>query len=288
MITPRRAALAFACLTALSPAAMAEERCFAMETKTSEAAMVLNLPDTDGPVAGTEHGTVQDHEQRYYTSWESKITGTRSGDWLDVTVETEIEEDRQVGDHRWRIDGGAIVADHGRFEPVPCNGSERSGFDNVPDHASDDISGGHCLDTEQVLLSCELQDGDVLSVCAAAGVSALSVRQGPLVAPDLELPGTADGSVERFMIHSLGYSGGYDTRLGLVSGDYTYVVYERMISRGPADPEKDMEGGVLLYEGRTLQVELACNSLSEAGQGLGQLFGAVQEKAFFDEDGLVD
>lgn len=288
VIMLRRAALALACLTALSSAAEAAERCFALQTKTTEAAMVLDLPENDGPVSGTEHGTVQDHEQGYFTSWESKITGTRSGDQINVTVETAIEEDRQIDDHRWQIDGDAIVAHQGRFEPVPCNGSEGSGFDTVPDHASDDISRGHCLDTEQVILSCELQDGEVLSVCAAPGASALSVRQGPVVAPDLELPGTAEDSVGRFMIHSLSYSGGYDTRLGLVSGDYTYVVYERMISRGPTDPEKDMEGGVLLYEGRNLEVELACDSLSEAGQGLGQLYGAVREKAFFDEDGLLD
>lgn len=270
------------------PAAEAAERCFAYETKTASAELVLDLPEGDGPLSGTERGTVEDKEQGYFTSWESRITGNRTGDRLDVTLEIAIEEDNQVENQTWRIEGDAIVTERDRYEPVPCADGEESGFDNVPDHAADDVSRGHCLDAEDVVLTCELEGDEVVSVCAATDRSTLAVRQGPVVAPDLELPGEAGDSVGRFVIHSLGYSGGYDTRLGIVSGPFTYVVYERMISRGAGEAQKDMEGGVLLYEDGELRHDLACKGLGEAGIGLNALFGVVREKAFFDEEGLVD
>ncbi len=272
----------------LAPAAQAAERCFAYETATAGADMVLDLPDGDGPVTGFERGRVQDQEQGYFTSWESRITGNRAGDRLDVTVEIAIEDDRQVEVQTWRIEDGAIVTDRDRFEPAPCEGGEESAYDNVPGHAADDVSRGHCLDAEDVILTCELDGDEVVSVCAAADRSTLAARQGPLAAPDLELPGGTEGSVGRFVIHSLGYSGGYDTRLGLTSGGFTYVVYERMISRGAGDAQKDMEGGVLLYEDGKLRHDLACDGLGEAGLGLNALFGFVEERAFFDEEGLLD
>ncbi len=275
-------------LVLLTPAAEAAERCFAYETKTASAELVLDLPDGDGPLSGIERGTVQDKEQGYFTSWESRITGSRTGDRLDVTLEIAIEEDRQVEKQIWRIEGDAIITERDRFEPAPCEGGEESGFDDVPDHAADDVSRGHCLDAEDVVLTCELEGDEVVSVCAAADRSTLAARQGPLVAPDLELPGEVGDSVDRFVIHSLGYSGGYDTRLGIVSGPFTYVVYERMISRGAGDTQKDMEGGVLLYEDGELRHDLSCKRLGEAGIGLNALFGVVREKAFFDEEGLVD
>ena len=288
MISHRLVPPALVALVLLSPSAQATERCFAYKTETAGATLVLDLPDGDGPVTGIERGDVQNQEQGYFTSWESRITGNRTGDRLDVTVEIAIEDDRQVEDQTWRIEDGAIVTARDRFEPAPCEGGEESAFDNVPDHAADDVSRGHCLDAEDVILTCELDGNEVVSVCAAPDRSTLAARQGPLVAPDLELPGEAEGSVGRFVIHSLGYSGGYDTRLGLTSGGFTYVVYERMISRGADDLQKDMEGGVLLYEDGKLRHDLACNGLGEAGLGLNALFGVVEEKAFFDEEGLLD
>jgi hypothetical protein len=279
---------ALAALMLPSPAAYAADRCFAYQTGTAGAFLVLDLPDRDGPVSGVENGSVEDHEQGYFTSWESRISGTRAGDRLDVTVEIAIEDDLQVERQVWRVEDGAIVTERDRFEPVACGENAGSTFDDVPEHAADGISTGHCLDGEDVMLTCELGGDEVVSVCAAIDRTSLVARQGPVVAPDLELPGEPDGSVDRFMIQTIGYSGGYDTRLGFKSGDYTYVVYERMISRGPADPEKDMEGGVLIYMGRQLRSELACHGLGEAGLGLNQLFGVVQERTFFDEDGLLD
>ena len=61
-----------------------------------------------------------------------------------------------------------------------------------------------------------------------------------------------------------------------------------MISRGAGDTQKDMEGGVLLYEDGELRHDLSCKRLGETGIGLNALFGVVREKAFFDEEGLVD
>jgi hypothetical protein len=288
VIAPRHVLLSLAALVLQPAAAQAAERCFAYETETAGARLALELPDGDGPVSGTEQGGVQDQEQGYFTSWESRITGYRTGDRLDVTVEIAIEDDRQVEEQAWRIEDGAIVTDRDRFEPVACGDDGESAFDAVPEHGADDVTTGHCLDGEDVILTCELGGDEAVSVCAAADRSTLFARQGPVVAPDLELPGEAQGSVGRFVIHSIGYSGGYDTRLGLVSGDYTYVVYERMISRGAGDPGKDMEGGVLLYEGGELRSDTACDGLGAAGIGLNQLFGVVEERAFFDEEGLLD
>lgn len=274
---------------ALAPAAaQAGTSCFEYETETASAILTLLLPEGDGAVAGIEHGGVQDHKQGYFTSWENAISGRRVGDKLEVNVDIAIEEDRRTEKQVWRIEDGAIVTERERFEPVECESAVDAAFDDVPEHASEDITRGHCSDAEDVILTCEVDDDRVLSVCASGDRSQVAYRFGPVVAPELEFPRQAEGSAGKFMVQTIGYSGGYDTRLGFRSGPYTYMVYERMISRGAADPEKDMEGGVMLFDGKELKSEFACRSLGESGVGIGELFGKVEEKTFFDEQGLVE
>lgn len=287
--------------------ASAEESCFRMKDKTTSARLMVDMPDGDGKLIAVEDGTIQDAEQGYYTSWESEITGTRKGSQAKVKAEITIENDKQVEQQVWKIEKGAIVTDRGRFEAVSCDEFDKedqqgdgkseeksedksdkgSTFDNVPDHASDDITRGHCEDSEDVIFTCEVNDDDVVSICASKNRKQVSYHYGPVVAPELDYPDDKAGSAKRFMIHSIGYSGGYDTGLGFKTGPYTYVVHERMLSRGANDPGKDMEGGVTLYKGMKVAKELTCRSLGDAGLGLNQLMDAVPEVPFFDEEGLV-
>lgn len=281
----------------------AAESCFRLETDTTSARLMIDMPGQEGDVIGAEDGTVQDTEQGYYTSWEGEITGTRSGDQVKAQVEITIEDDKQVEQQVWKIEKGAIVTDLGRYVAVSCasfNKEDRqdgrkvdgtdeggSGYDNVPDHASDDITRGHCEENEDVIFTCEVDDDDVVSICASPNRKSVSYHYGPVVAPELDYPEDKADSAKRFMIHSIGYSGGYDTGLGFKTGPYTYVVHERMLSRGADDSGKDMEGGVTVYQGVKVVREMTCRSLGETGVGLNQLMEAVPQVPFFDEDGLV-
>jgi hypothetical protein len=271
--------------------AQAEQQCFQYDKGPESGALVLDLPSGDGPVSGMEQGTVQDHEQGYFTSWETRITGRRSGNTLKVRLEIKIEEDNQIEQQTWRIEQGAILTDRHRYEPSPCDGDggdAPTGYDEVPEHGADDISRGHCLEGEEVVFSCEIGEGDdVLSVCLSDDSAGLAYRFGPVVQPELEYPKGAAGSLAKFVIHTIGYSGGYDTRLGFTSGAFHYQIYERMISRGP-NAGKDMESGVVIYKNRKEIANLPCSTLGESGAGLGQLMDLVTNKPFFDEEGMVE
>lgn len=102
--------------------ARADETCFLRKTKTVEAVIMLDLPAGDGPVSGSETGTVQDDEQGYYTSWQSTITGKRKADRITASVETRIEDDLQKDTKTYEIGGdGALVIDGDRYEPASCS-----------------------------------------------------------------------------------------------------------------------------------------------------------------------
>lgn len=276
---------AIAVLAAVPATAAENQSCFQYETDTAGSVLTLMLPEGDGPVAGVERGGVQDKAQGYFTSWESAVAGFRKGDKLEMTVKTAIENDFQVEEQVWRIEDGAVVTERDRFEPIDCGMVAQTGFDNVPEHATDDITRGHCGPDDDVVLSCQITDDDVLSVCSATETQALTYFYGPVVAPELEFPKEKAGSMDKFMIHSIGYARGYDTRLAFETGPFTYVVHERMIA-GEQGQEPTMEGGVTLYENGKTKMELFCMGLSEAGGGLNNLIGRVKEKEFFDEEGL--
>lgn len=277
-----------ACLC-LPPAARAAEQCFQHKNDTTNALLMLDLPDGDGDVLGVETGTVNDEKAGYATSWDSTITGKRKGDRLDVNVEITIEGDKQTEKQRWRIEDGTIVNDRYRYEPTNCNAAEDSSFDNVPEHASEDVSRGHCEAEEDVIFTCELDNDAIVSICAAPDRSALAYRYGPaLMEPELTYPKDSAGSTKRFMIHTIGYAGGYNTGLGFRTGAYTYIVNEPMISRGPNIAEKDMEGGITLYEGTKIKLEAHCLGLGNVGKGLNDLMNTVDQVPFFDEEGLVE
>lgn len=275
----------------VATAADAAEQCFQHKNDTTNALMMLDLPDGDGDgdVIGVETGAVNDVKEGYATSWDSTITGKRKGNRLDVKVEITIEGDKQVEKQTWRIENGAIVTDRNNYEPTDCEAAENSSFDNVPEHASEDISRGHCEEKEDVIFTCELDNDAVVSICAAPDRSTLAYRYGPpLMEPELTYPKDPAESIKRFMIHTIGYAGGYNTGLGFKTGAYTYVVNEQMTSRGPNVAEKDMEGGVTLYEGKKVKLEAHCLGLGEAGKGLNDLMDTVRQVPFFDEDGLVE
>lgn len=284
-----RLPMSLALCLCLAPAVRAAEQCFQHKNDTTNALMMLDLPDGDGDVLGVETGEINDVKEGYATSWDSTITGKRKGNQLDVKVEISIEGDKQVEKQTWRIEDGAVITDRNRYEPTDCQAAESGSFDNVPEHASEDISRGHCEAAEDVIFTCELDNNAVVSICAAPDRSTLAYRYGPpLMEPELTYPKDPVGSTERFMIHTIGYAGGYNTGLGFKTGAYTYVVNERMISRGPSVAEKDMDGGVTLYEGKKIKLEAHCLGLDETSKGLNDLMDTIKQVPFFDEDGLVE
>ena len=45
---------------------------------------------------------------------------------------------------------------------------------------------------------------------------------------------------------TMGFSGGYESRLTFNNGSYDYVVFSAMYGLGPTNPEKDMQAGVIV------------------------------------------
>lgn len=110
-----------ALIAVMASPASAVESCFVFRTKTTEAFLTLNLPKGNGPVTGSENGTVQDDEQGYYTSWQSTISGKRKGNKLDALVETKIEDDLQKERKIFEFaKDGAVVLNGDRYKPLDC------------------------------------------------------------------------------------------------------------------------------------------------------------------------
>ncbi len=115
-----------------------------------------------------------------------------------------------------------------------------------------------CAPGEPVIFSCLLDNGNALSVCAAAetgGPRFAQYRYGPSgEASELSFPARRQDGALRFL--SAPYSGGGEAQLSFVRGSASYVVYSRVMrtnfEAGEAnDPQFD-DGALVLNGGKII------------------------------------
>ena len=94
-----------------------------------------------------------------------------------------------------------------------------------------------CIIGETEVFTCSI-DGKTLSICEK-DPEHFSYRYGAQNNIELNI-----SSGLRFS--TMGFSGGFESRMTFNNGAYDYVVFSAMYSLGPTNPEKDMQAGVLV------------------------------------------
>lgn len=120
-----------------------------------------------------------------------------------------------------------------------------------------------CASGEPVIFSCLLDNGNALSVCAAAeagGPRFAQYRYGPSrEASELSFPARRQDGALRFL--SVPYSGGGEAQLSFARGSASYVVYSRVMRTNfeagePNNPQFD--DGVLVLNGGKIIANHRC------------------------------
>lgn len=114
-----------AVLAALTPAAMAETRCYiSLGASSTEGMRVTSAPD--GTLWGSHFGVIHVQASGYFAAFDTwLIDGRRGGDGnvLFDTI-TEVDGDTQYGDQEWIItpDTAGQTGWPYRMEPAECEG----------------------------------------------------------------------------------------------------------------------------------------------------------------------
>ena len=98
-----------------------------------------------------------------------------------------------------------------------------------------------CVVGETDVFNCSI-DNKTLSVCEK-DPEHFSYRYGTRDNLELNIPSGLSFS-------TMGFSGGYESRLTFNNGKYDYVVFSAMYSLGPSNPDKDMQAGVIVAKDR--------------------------------------
>lgn len=148
----------------------------------------------------------------------------------------------------------------------------------------------HCQAHEQKIFSCQIQKSQkILSLCAVANKPQhpgyLHYRFGNPGKVELQFPQSTQNTYAQFRWQTIGYSGGWDTRIQFANGGYRYQVYDRAIKVDMS--HKDRSGGVLVYKGSKQVAQLSCQTVSFGADpyawGLNDLYERVPEGKFFSE-----
>mgnify|MGYP003626907368 FL=1 len=169
---------------------------------------------------------------------------------------------------------------------TPANPGEQSNPSDSPAPAK---GTGLCAPREEVLFSCQLDNGKIASICGVENSAEAIVAQyrygGSGQEPELTSP-DADGP-DRLKFASVPYSGGGEAQLQFRRGDTLYIVYSRVIRTNfaagqPNDPA--LEDGVLVRkDGRTI-ARHAC-----AGPDVAPIdYEKAENYAEQSADGVVD
>ena len=94
-----------------------------------------------------------------------------------------------------------------------------------------------CAVSETETFTCSI-DNKTLSICEK-DPEHFSYRYGTLDNIELNISSGLSFS-------TMGFSGGYESRLTFSNGSYDYVVFSAMYSLGPSNPDKDMQAGVIV------------------------------------------
>lgn len=259
--------------------------CFSFndETLTLDVALIL---DEEQGVTGRQVGVIENEAEGYYTSYESTLTGVLEGHTLTLTIVTEIEYDTQEEQAQWTWDGATLNDGLHELIEGACGLSE----DNPGDQPlADEQRASHCHSEERSVFSCRLEDSEkVISLCVSQDFSSdqgyLQYRFGPIGDVELAYPEDQQNTQEMFLWQSIGYSGGWDTRVQFSKGGYTYRVYDRAIKVSMS--EKELHGGIIILDGETVVAQLPCDA-STLGPAyfntLNDLYEKIPSGTFFEE-----
>ena len=264
-----------------APAVPPTTTCFAYRDEYLTLDVRLTLAE-DGTVTGRQVG-FNETPEGYSAGYESSLTGVREGDQLRLVIETTIEGDVQREEAVWTLDGETLDDGSHTLTAVACEDGDQA-MDTSPAEGA----ASHCRDGERAVFSCPVEGSDkVVSVCVSEDYGRqqgyVQYRFGRLGDVELAYPEGLQGTQERFQWQTVGYSGGWDTRVQFENGGYAYQIYDRAIKKTIS--EKDLEGGVLVMQGGRVVTRLACD---EAALGppylntLNDLYDTVPEGTFFE------
>ncbi len=96
--------------------------CFRFTDKTTKAFVELDLKN-DGSVTGTVTGSVEDHENSYFTAYDMTLGegSTWSATEIDAKLTIEVDGDTQTEEQIWRFDGGHLIIRDDIYVLVDCS-----------------------------------------------------------------------------------------------------------------------------------------------------------------------
>lgn len=99
-------------------------RCYELHTEKADISLQL-VTGEDKQVSGVLQATIHDEANGYYTGYQSLISGSRSGDQLNMQMVTAIEYDVQESEATWTVSGDKLITDIDTLTETSCPAVER-------------------------------------------------------------------------------------------------------------------------------------------------------------------
>ena len=126
-----------------------------------------------------------------------------------------------------------------------------------------------------------------VSVCASDSLTRtegyIQFRFGTPDSIEFLFPEKLDRTQDQFLWQTIGYSGGWDTRIQFTNEDYRYQIYDQAFKVSIS--EKDLHGGVLIFEDGAEVDHLVCDVATLGPvyfNTLNDLYDLVPEGNFFE------
>ena len=147
----------------------------------------------------------------------------------------------------------------------------------------------HCAPDETVVFSCGLEASDkVVSICASNPLTRaqgyLQYRFGRIGDIELTFPEDRQFTQEQFLWQTIGYSGGWDTRIRFSNGGYRYQLYDQAFKVSMS--EKALHGGIIILKDEATVAHLKCDAATLGtpySNTLNDLYEKIPEGVFFEE-----
>ena len=147
----------------------------------------------------------------------------------------------------------------------------------------------HCAADETTVFSCRLDDSEkVVSMCASDPLSReqgyLQYRFGRIGDIELTYPADRHNTQEQFMWQTIGYSGGWDTRIAFDNGGYRYQLYDQAFKVSIS--EKALHGGIIILKDEATVAHLHCDAATLGtpyANTLNDLYEKIPTGTFFEE-----
>lgn len=155
---------------------------------------------------------------------------------------------------------------------------------------AEESSTSHCRADENAIFSCMMDNSDkVVSICASTDLSRhqgyLQYRFGRLGAVELTFPEDRQNTQDQFMWQTIGYSGGWDTRIQFANGGYAYQLYDQAFKVSIS--EKSLHGGIIIRDGEAVIAHLHCDAATLGtpySNSLNDLFEKIPQGTFFEDE----